>query len=501
MGSPSGRTKSLDLKKTSGIKPRNVIFILSDDHRYDFMGFTGKVPWLETPNMDRLAAQGVHCTNAYVSTSLCSPSRASILTGQYAHSHTVVDNAAPDPGDLVYFPEYLQQAGYETAFFGKWHMGGHTDEPRPGFDHWESFRGQGSYYAPVININGKRTRYDDSTYVTDLLTDHALEWMKQRDAEKPYFLYLSHKAVHAEFKPAPRHRDRYRDKPIYYPPSYDMTKPSNLEIDGQPYAVANVETPVYNYGPGRLPDWVKNQRYSWHGVDYMYNGDMDFPTFYRNYCETLLGIDDSIGRVLAHLEETGQFDSTLVIYMGDNGFSFGEHGLIDKRQFYEESAKVPFLVCCPELTKGGQVEKHMIQNIDIAPTVLETFGLTPPEHMQGRSFLPLLQGKAVKWRDRIFYEYYWEQDFPQTPTTFGVRGQRYKYIRYHGVWDTNEFYDLQEDPDEMNNLIASKEHQELIREHAQALFDWLEATDGMQIPLKRASSPRFSGDYRNIGLW
>ena len=170
-------------------KPRNVIFILSDDHRFDFMGFTGKVPWLETPNMDRLAREGAYFPNTFVTTSLCSPSRASILTGQFSHTHTVVDNSAPAPENLIYFPQYLQQAGYQTGFFGKWHMGGDSDEPRPGFDHWESFKGQGDYYNPKININGKRIAYQDSTYVTDLLTEHAVDWMKQREADKPFFLY------------------------------------------------------------------------------------------------------------------------------------------------------------------------------------------------------------------------------------------------------------------------------------------------------------------------
>ncbi|MDH5400391.1 MAG: sulfatase-like hydrolase/transferase, partial [Cyclobacteriaceae bacterium] len=172
-------------------RPHNVIFILSDDHRYDFMGFTGKIPWLETPNMDRLAAEGAHFPNAFVTTSLCSPSRASILTGMYSHSHTIVDNQAPMPEGLTFFPEYLQESGYQTGFFGKWHMGDMGDAPQPGFDHWESFRGQGTYYKPTLNINGERTEYPDTTYISDLLTDHALDWMDNVDKEKPFFMYLS----------------------------------------------------------------------------------------------------------------------------------------------------------------------------------------------------------------------------------------------------------------------------------------------------------------------
>ena len=193
-------TPPAEMKRIDNAQPRNVIFILSDDHRYDFMGFTGKVPWLETPNMDRLAREGAYFPNAFVTTSLCSPSRASILTGQFSHTHTVIDNQAPAPESLIYFPQYLQEAGYQTGFFGKWHMGDDDDRPRPGFTHWESFRGQGPYFGPTLNINGERKEFPDA-YTTDLLTEHALDWLQQRDEEKPFFLYLSHKAVHAMFEP------------------------------------------------------------------------------------------------------------------------------------------------------------------------------------------------------------------------------------------------------------------------------------------------------------
>lgn len=203
---------------------------------------------------------------------------------------------------------------------------------------------------------------------------------------------------------------------------------------------------------------------------------------------------------MAHLEKEGLLNSTLIIYMGDNGFSFGEHGLIDKRHFYEESAKVPFLIRCPDLFDGGKVLDPMIQNIDVAPTVLDVAGIQKPDYMPGNSIIPLLRGKEVKWRDKIFYEYYWEYDYPQTPTMHGVRTDRYKLIRYHGIWDTNEFYDLKEDPDEMHNLIASPEHQETIRRMTEDIYDWLENTDGMQIPLKRTVKKR-EGDHRNPGLY
>ncbi|MBL6920231.1 MAG: sulfatase [Puniceicoccaceae bacterium] len=457
---------------------KRIIFILSDDHRYDYMGFMGKVPWLETPNMDRMASEGAHLANAYVTTSLCSPSRATILTGLYAHQHAIVDNQAPNPGGLTYFPQYLQEAGYQTAFFGKWHMGDHSDAPQPGFNHWESFKGQGSYYAPLLNINGQRTQYGDDIYTTDLLTEHALEWMKAQGSEQPYFLYLSHKSVHAEFTPAKRHKGHYSGNQITVPETFEQTKTDA-------------------YRALRWPEWVKQQRHSWHGVDFMYHQKRDLHEQVVNYCETLLGVDDSIGAILDYLDKTSQADDTLVIYMGDNGFSWGEHGLIDKRHFYEESGKVPLLMRYPRGIDAGQTISALVNNTDIAPTVLDYAGVTIPEHFVGHSIQAVTNEQALgDWRQHLFYEYYWEYDFPMTPTTFGVRDDRYKYIRYHGIWDRNEFYDLESDPAEMHNLIESPEHQDRIEAMIGKLYDWLEPTNGMQIPLKRTIKHRW-GDYRH----
>ena len=465
-------------KKFPEEKKRNVIFILTDDHRHDYMGFTGKVSWLETPNLDRLAEEGAHFPNAFVTTSLCSPSRASILTGQFSHQHTIVDNHAPDPGNLVYFPQYLQKAGYQTGFFGKWHMGDANDDPRPGFDQWESFKGQGVYYNPVLNINGKKQAFKDSTYITDLLTERAIDWLKSRKKDKPFFLYLSHKAVHAAFKPARRHKGMYRNKKIELPRTYNQTKTGE-------------------YRDLKWPQWVADQRVSWHGVDYMYHGQGELNELVVDYCETLMGVDDSVGAVLDYLSSEGLAESTLIIYMGDNGFSWGEHGLIDKRHFYEESVKVPLIMRCPELFNGGQVVEAMVQNIDIAPSVLEMARLEKPAYMPGTSMIPLLTDRenSVR-RSEIYYEYYWEYDFPMTPTVFGLRTDRFKYIRYHGIWDRNELYDLKNDPDEMYNLIADPEYQDTARKMAESVYDWLSQTKGMQIPLKRTVKYRF-GDYKH----
>jgi arylsulfatase A-like enzyme len=476
----------------------NVIFILSDDHRYDFMGFTGKVPGLATPHLDRLGTAGIHCRNAFVTTSLCSPSRASILTGQYSHIHEVVDNDAPVKEGLTFFPSLLQEGGYRTAFIGKWHMGHYRADPRPGFDHWVSFQGQGVYYNPVLNVDGERVTHGDSAYITDVLTDYAIDWIREQDDGEPFFLYLSHKAVHAEFTPARRHRGRYADLPVQYPPTmYPPTMPPWDYPDGTappPSARQYQQARNLPYHYDQVPNWVKAQRHSWHGVDYMYNGQMTFDDFYRNYLETLLGIDESIGRVLATLEEEGILEETVIIYMGDNGFSFGEHGLIDKRHAYEESMRVPFLVYAPGHWESRPLEA-MIMNVDVAPTVLDLAGLPTPAWMNGRSFLPLLRGEeAPDWREQVFYEYYWERPFPQTPTVHAVRTDRYKFIRYHGIWDLNEFFDLANDPHEARNLIREPAWQPTIDSLNRALFDWLENTGGMKIPLKRTPYPRPGAD-------
>ena len=477
-------------------KPRNVIFILSDDHRYDFMGFTQKVSWLKTPNLDYLAQNGAHIRNAFVTTALSSPSRASILTGLFSHEHKIVDNEAPLTPGLTFFPSYLQKNGYKTAFFGKWHMGNTDDAPQPGFHHWESFKGQGSYFKVAMNVNGKQVVYPDSAYISDLLTSHAENWIKE-NKQKPFFVYLSHKAVHDDFSASKKHAGAYKNKPIPYPASFNNP---NYGIPRLPFSADSLKSPLTGnqwYGVDMKPDWVKNQRESWHGVDYAYHGRKKFEDEFRKYCESLTSLDESIGNLLNFLKQENLDENTLIIYMGDNGFCWGEHGLIDKRQAYEESIRVPLLAYCPGYIKPGITIDNMVQNIDIAPTIMDFTGLKKKKHMRGESFLPLLKGETVKdWRTTLYYEYFWEYDYPQTPTTFSVRTDRYKYIRYYGIWDTNEFYDLQNDPNELHNLINEPLLQPVIKQMAHQLYDWLENTNGMQIPLKRTVKSRY-GDHRN----
>lgn len=449
-----------------GAAPRNIILVLSDDHRFDFMGFMDAAPeWLKTPALDRMAAGGAHLANAFVTTSLCSPSRASILTGRYAYHHGVVDNTTPVPAGTVFFPQYLQQAGYATAYVGKWHMGEADDAPQPGFDHWVSFRGQGVYLNPTLNVDGERRQYQG--YTSDVLTDFALEWLRERRRapQQSFFLILSHKAVHANFIPAPRHAGRYADVPIPYPETMAST-------------VASYRT---------KPRWVEAQRYSWHGVDYMYHGQFDFDTFYRRYAETLLALDENLERVLDYLDESGLAQETLVLYMGDNGFLLGEHGLIDKRHAYEESMRVPMLAYAPGFIPAGTTITDLVRNIDVAPTMLELAGVTSGHEMDGRSFLPALRGEPLPEGGEFLYVYYWEYAFPHTPTTFALRGDRYKYIYYHGVWDLQELYDLETDPHERYNLIGVPQQRERVQAMRNRLFDRLQEAGAMRVPMRRGN--------------
>jgi N-acetylglucosamine-6-sulfatase len=455
--------QSVTPEKIEGAKPRNVVFILSDDHRYDAMSFMGH-PFAKTPQMDAMARNGAHLKNAFVTTSLCSPSRASILTGLYTFRHRVIDNQRPVPEGTLFFPQYLQKAGYTTGFVGKWHMGSASDDPRPGFDYWFSFKGQGQYYPPnetyTINENGKRVPQDG--YITTLLTRRAIDFLKRRtDREKPFCLYLSHKAVHGPFTPEPKYKGSLDKFPFDLPASSRLLTNNLLN----------------------RPRWLLDQRNSWHGMDFPLHTGSGVETIYKRYCESLRSVDDSIGAVMQQLKDMGIYDDTLVIYMGDNGYLFGEHGLIDKRVAYETSSRVPMLMQCPAIIQGGTVVDEVVANIDIAPTILEAMALKKPAHMDGRSFLPLAQGDSIPWRDYFLYVYYWEQNYPQTPTHFSLRGDQFKYTTYYGVWDSDELFDIAADPMEQKNLLHDPAYETTKRQMQDQLYAMMAELGGMEIPL------------------
>lgn len=452
----------------------NIIYILTDDQRYDELGIFN--PALRTPNLDQLARGGVVFANAFVTTSLCSPSRASIITGRYMHRHGVVDNNAAMAAGTPLVSQRLSALGYDTAFIGKWHMGGDSDAPQPGFHHWVSFAGQGNYWPDqvvgetangqgnVLNVDGKHV--PQTGYITDELTQYSLDWLRKgRDKTKPFFLYLSHKALHADFKPATRHIGQYAKVPF---PDPDTMADTPQNYDGKPM-------------------WVRNQRNSWHGVDFPYHSKLGMEGYRRAYAETLSAVDESVGEIMAYLRKAGLEKNTIVIFTSDNGFMFGEHGLIDKRNAYEESIRVPLIAYAPGLFPAGTRVNQLVANIDFAPTFLDIAGGTPqPNEFDGRSWLALAEGKTIPdWRKELLYEYYWEFNYPMTPTTFALRGDRYKLIQYHGIWDLDELYDLQKDPKETHNLIDDPALLEVKVAMRQQLYDMLGRNGQHVVPYTR----------------
>ncbi len=404
----------------------NIIFILIDDQRYDFLSFLDH-PWIETPHIDKLAENSFYFDEAFVTTSLCSPSRASILTGLYAHSHAVIDNDTPLPTDLPTFPIELQKAGYHTAFVGKWHMGGDNDMPRKGFDHWVSFKGQGKYFDPQLNVDGNQV--SKQGYTPDILTDFVVDYLKTRkNSDQPYCLFLSHKSIHENFSPAPRHKGKYADQEI---PLEDVTTSKGL------------------------PQWTIEQVDSWHGSkrEFPNSGYRDYQRFFQLYSECMLGVDESVGRVTSYLEKNGELENTVIIYFSDNGYMMGEKALIDKRVMYEESIRVPAFIHWPEKLSATRNDAFFL-NIDIAPTILDIAGVAKPETMHGESILPIVMGSDTSWRQDFIYEYFIDPNAVQTPTIFGLRTKRYSYMTYHGVWDLFELYDMEADPKQRYNLVG-----------------------------------------------
>jgi len=401
----------------------NFVFILTDDQRFDAMSCAGH-PFLKTPNIDRIAKEGALFRNAFVAIALCAPSRACFLTGRYAHSHGIKDNKTQLGDDMPTWPRILQKAGYDTAFIGKWHMDG-QEGPRPGFNKWVSFKGQGTYDDPELNIDGVKQKTPG--YMTDLLTDHAVNWLKQ-PREKPFCLYLCHKAVHGPFKPAERHSKLFEDIKPAWPAS------SSEDLTGRPEWFIKRQ----QMRPGKMTD-------------------EDYAKFIRNYNRTIVGIDEGVGRVFSTLDQLGVADNTVIVFCGDNGFFQGEHGMTDKRAAYEESIRIPFVMRYPKLVKPGTTIEPMVLNIDLCPTMLDIAGEKLPEGVQGRSFKPLLSGKNKGWREDWLYEYWHEEPFAN-PTIRGVRTEGWKYVEYPESNDSAELWDLKNDPHEMKNLIndASK---------------------------------------------
>jgi len=427
----------------------DIVFIILDDLRWDAMSFLDH-PYVETPQIDTLRSKGAWMKNAFVSTSICCPSRATFLTGTYASRHGVIDNETSEYNPDITPPvsKYLQQAGYRTAMIGKWHMG-HTGKPRPFFDEWLSFDGQGKYYDPeFIYTDGSREIVKG--YTTDLLTDRAIDFINRQTAdEQPFFLMLSHKAVHEPFQPAPRHKTAYgastKDpEPVSWRDTFEG-KPAWQRRQRTRDVRWNWRT--RDIEAENLPDaippepWAERKKF----VDQL---------------RCLASVDDGVGRLMEVLEKRGNLDNTLIIFTSDNGYFHMEHRRWDKRLAYEESLRIPMICVFPGRIAPGSTVEELVSNVDFAPTVLSYAGLPMPEQMQGRSMQPLFSGEPVEWRGQVFYEY-WTDLVHAIPTMKAVRTDRYKLIRYPELEDIDELYDLKNDPHEMTNLVGKDEHQDL----------------------------------------
>ncbi|NOT62512.1 MAG: sulfatase [Acidobacteria bacterium] len=431
----------------------NIVFIMTDDHAAHALSSYGS-RLIKTPHLDRIGKEGMRFANAFVTNSICTPSRAVILTGKYSHMNGVpvfnhIDNTQP------MLQKYLQAAGYHTGTIGKWHLGGNNaqrpNEGMPtGFDYWNILPGQGLYFDPVVIEMGERKKLKG--YTTDLITDYAMQFIEKRPKDKPFFLMYHHKAPHRNWQPDEKYRKQFENVTLPLPATFndtyegksDASRNATMHIDVDLNDNDLKMKPPAGLSGQELKQW-KYQRYM------------------RDYLACVQSVDDNVGRFLDYLDKNGLAENTLVIYTSDQGFFLGEHNFFDKRFMYEESLRTPLLVRWPKQIKAGQVSQAMVLNLDFPATMLDAAGVKVPEDMQGRSFLPVLRGRTPRdWRTSMYYRYY-HPGHHNVAAHYGVRTQRYKLIFFNKInqW---ELYDLQKDPREMRNLYNDPAYAKTVEE-------------------------------------
>lgn len=454
VGLPLARLAGRPVARQSNSPPRdapNIIFIMTDDQRQDAMSAYGN-RILETRNMDRIADGGFRFTQAFVTNSLCGPSRASFLTGLYSHAHGIISNGdgpgfRNQPGlrdGQTTFVHLLRRAGYYTGIIGKWHI---RSWPT-GFDVWTILPGQGAYYDPEMIANGSHVKMRG--HVEDAIGDQALAFLQHRPKERPFCLLYHFKAPHRSWEPAARFEKTFDDIEIPTPRTFED------RLEGRPSAVraadmAIADMPDFrNRGvPASLPREERKR--------------LNLQALVKNYYRVLLGVDENVGRVLDFLDKAGLAENTVIVYTSDNGFFLGEHGLFDKRLMYEPSIRIPMLVRFPARVKPAVNSTHMVLNIDVAPTLLELAGVPVPTAMHGRSFLPVLEGRDTAWRDAFLYEYYEYPAVHCARKNRGVRTDRWKLIHFWEQPEEWELYDLENDPDETDNLASRRDYAERVK--------------------------------------
>ncbi len=466
--------------------PPNIIFVFTDDHAPHAISAYGS-EINKTPNLDRLAQEGMLFRNCFVTNSICAPSRAVILTGKHSHLNGVPTNRETFDTAMVTFPKLLQKAGYQTAMIGKWHL---KSEPK-GFDYWKVLPGQGSYYNPdFITPEGNEQIMG---YVTDIITDVALNWLQNdRDPEKPFMLMYQHKAPHREWSPGPDHLTMYDGEEIPEPATLFDTYADNsqaahmqeMEIDRHMHMQYDLKVKDY---PGDTSDvlykaaarirnrMTDDQKQAWDAAYEPKNKALleanlqgkglvrwKYQRYIKDYLQCIASVDDNMGRLLDYLDEGGLAENTVVIYSSDQGFYLGDHGWYDKRWMYEESFKMPFMVRWPGVIQAGSENTDLVQNLDFAQTFLDMAGVPAPKDMQGASLVPLMKGETpADWRTSVYYRYFEYPGAHMVQQHYGVRNKDYKLIYFYDL-DEWEFYDLNKDPDELTNTYDDPANADII---------------------------------------
>ena len=488
-------------QQNDSIKRPNIVWIFSDDHSYQTIGaYGGRLEKLNlTPNIDRLAKEGMRFDKCYVGNSICAPSRATLLTGKHSHLNGKFTNSGGFDQDQQTFPKILRNNGYQTAMIGKIHLPGNMQ----GFDYWEVLPGQGSYYNPVFITEGGKTKYDG--YVTDIITDKALEWMeKKRDKTKPFMLMIHHKAPHRNWLPSERHVEKFENIDIPEPDNlFDDYSTRTTAAHEQDMSIEKTMSLKSDLKVGAESPQSREGQYSARNKFFAENRlegknlvKWKYQIYMKDYLRCITAVDENVGRVLDYLKTNGLSDNTVVMYSSDQGFYMGEHGWFDKRFMYEESFRTPLLVRWPGVIKAESINTDLAQNIDFAETFLDIAGSPIPGDMQGTSLVPLLKGnKPDNWRKSVYYHYYEYPAVHSVRRHEGVADLRFKLIRFYGMdvpkGEEWEFYDLEKDPSEMKNLYSSPEHADRIADLKKELqrlrtYYKVPADDGPAVPPQKS---------------